>query len=171
MNKDIPIGTEVLIFKYNSSLGPNQDEEHFIKGRIENSEIREETTMHGSPWNIRYYKVLGEDNNTYYGTYDMGLSGYYYFRSIEDHINHIRNTIKSNNKKINELNEKNLELCDLITDLSRISYEKDESELKPVDYLGEEASNIIFKSLDDKVTTLAKLNAKRYRKNNILIKK
>ena len=170
MNKNVPIGTKVLIFRYNPSLGPNQDEEKFIRGIIESSEIVEESTMHGSPWDIRFFKVLGEDNNTYYGTYDTGLRGQYYFRSIKDHINHVRNKIKLNNEKISELNEDNIRLLDLITDLSETSYEKNESELEPEEYLGEEAANIKFNSLDDQVTTLAKINVKRYLRNNLIKK-
>lgn len=170
MEKNVPIGTEVLIFRYNPSLGPNQDEERYIRGRIESSEIIEESTMHGSPWDIRYYKVLGEDNKTYYGTYDRGLRGQHYFRSIEDHINHVRNKIKSNNEEISKLNDENIKLFDLITDLSKIVYEKYESELSPTEYLGEENSNIGFKSLDEQVTTLADLNVKRYRRNNLIQK-
>ena len=170
MEKIVPNGTEVLIFKYNPCLGPNQDEERFIRGRIESSEIIEESTMHGSPWDIRVFKVLGEDNKTYYGTYDRGLRGQHYFRSVEDHINLIRNKIKSNNEEISKLNEDNIKLFDLITDLSKIAYEKNESELSPTEYLGEENSNIRFKSLDEKVTTLADLNVKRYRRNNLIKK-
>ena len=170
MDKNVPIGTEVLIFRYNPSLGPNQDEERFIRGRIESSEIIEESTMHGSPWDIRFFKVLGEDNKTYYGTYDRGLRGQHYFRSVEDHINLIRNKIKSNNEEISKLNEDNIKLFDLITDLSKIIYEKHEIELKPEEYLGAGESIIKFKSLDEKVTTLADLNVKRYRRNNLIKK-
>ena len=170
MDKNVPIGTEVLIFRYNPSLGPNQDEERFIRGRIESSEIIGETTMHGSTWDIRYYKVLGEDNKTYYGTYNTGLRGHHYFRSIEDHINHVRNKMISNNQEIIKLNEENIKLFDLITDLSKIVYEKNESELSPEEYLRERESILRFKSLDEMVTTLADLNVKRYRRNNLIKK-
>ena len=170
MDKNVPIGTEVLIFRYNPSLGPNQDEERFIRGRIESSEIIGETTMHESTWDIRYYKVLGEDNKTYYGTYNTGLRGHHYFRSIEDHINHVRNKMISNNEEIIKLNEENIKLFDLITDLSKIVYKKNESELSPEEYLRERESIIKFKSLDEKVTTLADLNVKRYRRNNLIKK-
>lgn len=168
MEKNVPIGTEVLIFRYNPSLGLNQDEGKYIIGRIESSAIMKESTMHESPWDTRLYTVLGEDNKIYYGTYDTGKG--YYFRSIEDHINHIRNKIKSNNEKISKLNEENIKLFDLITDLSRVVYEKYESELRPEEYLGEGESILRFKSLDEMVTTLADLNAKRYRRNNLIKK-
>lgn len=45
-----------------------------------------------------------------------------------------------------------------------------ESELEPVERLGEEATNINFNFLDEQVTTLAKINIKRYLKNNLIKK-
>ena len=170
MEKNVPNGTEVLIFNYVLNRGPKLDEERFTRGIILSSEILEEPSIYGDSSKMRFYKVLGEDNEIYYGTYDVANKGSHYFRSIEDHINHVRNKIISNSKTINRLNEDNIKLFDLITDLSKIIYEKHEIELSPTEYLGEGESIIKFKSLDEKVTTLADLNVKRYRRNNLIKK-
>lgn len=170
MDKIVPNGTEVLIFNYVLNTGPKLDEEIFTRGIILSSEVLEEPSIYGDSFKMRFYKVLGEDNKIYYGTYDVANKGSHYFLSIEDHINHVRNKIISNSKTINKLNEDNIKLFDLITDLSNVIYEKNESELEPEEYLGEEAANIKFNSLDDQVTTLAKINVKRYLRNNLIKK-
>ena len=117
MDKVIPNGTEVLIFNYIPNWGPKQDEERFIRGVIKDSEIIDEPDLHGSSWNVRFYCVLGEDGDTYHGTYDQGMIGSHYFRTIEDHIDHIKRKIKDNYNKINELNDQNFELFELISSL------------------------------------------------------
>ena len=119
MEKIIPDGTEVLIFNYIANWGSKQDEEHYIKGVIESSEELEEPTMHGSPWMIRFYKVKGEDNKFYYGTYDTGINGCNYIRTIPDHINKIKHKIKKNCEEINRLNDENFELYEQIVKLNR----------------------------------------------------
>lgn len=160
MDKIIQPGTEVLIFNYNPNWGPKQDEELYIKGIVESSEILEEPTMHGSPWMIRFYKVIGEDNDIYYGTYDVNIKGSHYFRTIPDHIDKVKHKIKDNCEQINKLNHDNLELYELI---SKLNYElyKNKS-------LIEETNNTTpykeYKSLEEQTIALAKTNAKRYQK-------
>ena len=125
MNRIIPNGTEVLIFYYNEGLGPNQDVFRFIKGIVESSETIEIPTMHGSPWDEVLYKVLGEDNNIYYGNYGSHITGNYYFRTAEDHIIHLKNRIKNNCDTINNLDLQNSKLYDLMEDLRIKSKEAD----------------------------------------------
>lgn len=170
MDKIIPNGTEVLIFNYRLNQRPKIDEELYVKGIVESSEILEEEDeiIQGKPWRKRFYKVLGEDNDIYYATYGFDVRGSHFIRTVEDHINHIKNKIKSNEEEIKNLNEDNIKLYNLMTHL--IIYEKNKTQLKPVEHLGEEAANIHFNSLDDKVTTLAKLNVKRYNRNKLIKK-
>ena len=57
-------GTEVLIFKYMTGW-KEQDMEHFIKGKIIDSEISDNISYFQKPLYVINYKVLGEDGNTY----------------------------------------------------------------------------------------------------------
>jgi len=169
-SKDImKSGTQVLIFKFNQY--GNSDESNFIKGRIEEYEV-----VSQSIWNITIYKVLGEDGNTYFGTYDMGISNIspkinYYFRSIEDHIKQTKDVIKRNCDKINEINNTNSKLFDILSDLCVTQHQDNEKSKFPIDTIDNEIYNTPFDSLDDKVTLLANLNAKRYRRNKLIVKR
>lgn len=169
MSKTIPAGTEVLIFYYNVGLGPNQDDCNFIKGLVESCETVEISTMHGSPWNEVLYKVLGEDNNTYYGNYDTHITGNYYFRTVDDHVKHLQNKIRNNCNQINDLNVENSKLFDLIADLCIENIE--ESNLSTNDHIDSNIFEREFKSLDEKVSVLVKENVKRCRRNNIILNK
>lgn len=159
MEKIIPDGTEVLIFKYAPSWEQKQEEARFIKGVIESSEILEKPTMHGSPWMIRFYKVIGEDNDIYYGTYDTNIKGSHYFRTIPDHINKIKQKIKNNYEQINKLNNDNFELCELMMKLNEDLYKKEKITDKT-----EKEPYIRFKSLEEQTIALARKNADAYKK-------
>ena len=162
MEKIIPNGTKVLIFNYNPSYSPKQDERHLIMGIIKESETKEISTLHGSPWNVQAYKVLGEDGTLYYGTYDKGIVGNNYFRTIEDHIEFIKNIIKSNYETISELNDKNIDLYDYIENLTDTLYEQ-ESDNETY----EETNTKEFKSISEATIFLAKKNAEKYKKRKI----
>ena len=176
MEKIIPNGTKVLIFNYIPNWGPKQDEERFIRGVIEDSEILEEETMHGSTWTKRFYRVLGEDNEIYYGTYDVGSRGSHYIRTVEDHINHIKNKITSNCEKINELNNKNYDLLKLITTLNNQDFDltehiaslSNECSNNTNKKTKDEQTNPEYKSIEEKTIRLAKENAKKCKRNRII---
>ena len=59
--KVLPNGTEVFIFKYIREWGLNQDDANYIKGRIQNSQLTEDLSYHGTEWRKVFYTVLGED--------------------------------------------------------------------------------------------------------------
>lgn len=109
MKEIIPNGTEVLIFKYVSGLGPKQDDEHYILGIILSSEMSENLSYHGSSWHERIYTVLGKDGNKYIGTYGTGLLGNSFFRTREDHVEILKRKILNNIESISMLQEENVE--------------------------------------------------------------
>lgn len=160
MEKIIPNGTKVLIFEYNATLGVYQNENKFIKGTVCDSETVEEQTMHGSPWCVTVYKVLGEDGKCYIGNYDSRISGKHYFRTIEDHIVHLTKQIKNNCAKINQLNNKNCQLYELIRNLNDSLY----SVVDSIDQAENDGNYIQYPSLEENTIALAKKNAERYKR-------
>lgn len=102
----IPNGTEVLIFKYIRERN-KQDEEHYLIGTIQTSRTSDDLSYHGSPWYVKIYEVLGEDENIYVGCYGKGIIGSYYFRTIDDHIKVLKNRINDNEQEILKIQEKN----------------------------------------------------------------
>ena len=109
MEKIIPNGTKVLIYKYIREWGPNQDDENYIVGTIQSSKTSDDLSTHGSPYYVQIYEVLGTDGKKYIGTYGTGLIGNSFFRTIQDHINFLKRKISRNNESILELQEKNNE--------------------------------------------------------------
>lgn len=107
MNKVIPNGTEVLIFKYIREWGPNQNEDHYTIGTIESSKESEDLSYHGSPWYEQIYTVVDENGNKYVGCYGSGLIGNSYFRTKEDHIKVLEGKIRCNEEKITEIQNQN----------------------------------------------------------------
>ena len=177
MDKIIPNGTEVLIFNYVPNWGPKQDEERFIRGIVEDSEIIEEETMHGTPWTKRFYRVLGEDNDIYYGTYDVASKGSHYIRTIEDHIKHIKNKITSNCEKINTLNNNNYDLLKLITTLNNQDFDLTEhitslsdtySDNNPTEKEAMDKPTIEYKSIEEKTIKLAQENADKLKRKRLI---
>ena len=79
MEKIIPNGTEVLIFKYIREWGPNQDDENYTVGTIQSSKTSDDLSVHGSPYYVQIYEVLGTDGKKYIGTYGTGLIGNSFF--------------------------------------------------------------------------------------------
>lgn len=109
MNKIIPNGTEVLIFKYVRELGPDQDDENYIVGTVQSSEMSNDLSMHSSPYYVQVYEVLGKDGNIYIGTYGTGSIGNSFFRTKEDHIDILSKKISCNEQDMLRLKEKNME--------------------------------------------------------------
>lgn len=143
MNKIIPSGTEVLIFNYIREWGPNQNEDNFIFGTVIDSKNTDFDSIHGSPWNIQVYIVLGEDGKIYKGTYNTGIASSFYFRTMDDHIKRLYSKISSNCEMINNIKEDNYRNFKLISELK--SRQKKE-----------------FKSIEEKTSYLASVNVKRY---------
>ena len=119
MNKIIPNGTEVLIFKYVRELGPYQDDENYIVGTIQSSEMSNDLSMHSSPFYVQVYEVLGQDGNKYIGTYGTGSIGNSFFRTKEDHIDILSKKISCNEQDILRLEEKNIEYNEQISLLKK----------------------------------------------------
>lgn len=107
-------GTEVLIFKKNF-LDNRCDEKTFIRGTIIGCELSHDLSQHGSPWYENIYTVLGEDNNTYKGTYGSGFLGDCLIRTPEDHIAYLNRLISLNYDKIADLNVENAEYRKMIS--------------------------------------------------------
>ena len=114
MEKIIENGTEVLIFKYTSGCGLNQDMKHYIRGTIIKSVMSEDLSYHGSPWNVINYTVLGEDEIEYFGNYGNHTLGNSFFMTEEDYICYLNRKIKHNKEKIIEIENENSELEELI---------------------------------------------------------
>ena len=112
-NVVIPSDTEVLIFKRIKDY--EFDETNYIKGRIINKE-NSEIWIHGSAFNNNTYIVEGEDGNIYTCKYGNNYNGYF-FKTFEDYIGHIMYLIGCNNKKIDEIKNKNREYRELLCDL------------------------------------------------------
>lgn len=118
MEKVIPNGTEVLIFKYIREWGPNQDEEHYLIGTIESSEESDDLSYHGSPWYEQIYTVVGQDGKKYIGCYGSGLIGRNFFRTKEDHIKVLEARIQMNEEKIVDIQNQNQKYQEQINVLS-----------------------------------------------------
>ena len=58
MEKRIPDGTEVLIFKYVGVMGPNQDNYHFKRGTVEQSIEIDELTFTREIAKKRYFYTI-----------------------------------------------------------------------------------------------------------------
>lgn len=114
MEKMLENGTEVLIFKYISGWGLNQDIKHYIRGTIIKSEMSKDLSHHGSPWNVINYTVLGEDEIEYFGNYGNHTLGDSFFMTDEDYICYLNRKIELNKEKIIEIENENSELEELI---------------------------------------------------------
>ena len=130
MNKIMPNGTEVLIFRNFHSLYYNQENEIFIVGVILCSRESEDLSYHGSPYYEQIYEVLGQDGKKYIGTYQSCLIGNYIFRTKEDHIERLKNIINKNNKEILKIKNKNIELNNQIELLINSNHELDNQKIK-----------------------------------------
>lgn len=117
MEKIIPNGTEVLIFKYIREWGPNQDDENYVVGFVQSSKTSDDLSVHGSSHYVQIYEVLGNDGNKYIGTYGNGLIGNSFFRTKEDHIEVLKRKISCNKETILKLQEKNTEYSKQISSL------------------------------------------------------
>lgn len=124
MEKILENGTEVLIFNYISEWGLKQDMEHYIRGTIIKSEMSEDLSYHGSPWNVINYTVLGEDEIEYFGNYRKHTLGSNFFMTEEDYIYYLNSQIEFNNEEILELKEKNNELIEMIKKVKTKSKQK-----------------------------------------------
>ena len=119
MKEEIAKGTEVLIFKkniYNNKCNENS----FIRGTIIGCELSHDLSQHGSPWYENIYTVLGEDNNTYKGTYGSWFLGDCSIRTPEDHIAYLKRLISLNYDKIAALNVENSEYRKMISVVEKV---------------------------------------------------
>jgi hypothetical protein len=112
-------GTEVLIFKKNSWEN-KCDEKNFVRGTIIGCELSHDLSQHGSPWYENIYTVLGEDNNTYKGTYGSWFLGDCSIRTPEDHIAYLKRLISLNYDKIAALNVENSEYRKMISAVEKV---------------------------------------------------
>ena len=117
MEKKLPAGTEVLIFKYIREWGIDQDYIHFKKGVIQNSVLSEDLSTHGSPYFKNFYTVKGEDGLLYFGTYGEGTIGGSFFRTKEDHQAYLSGEIRSLQEKRASLDAQIDELREMISKL------------------------------------------------------
>ena len=117
MEKIIPNGTEVLIFKYVREWGPNQDDENYVVGIVQSSKTSDDLSIHGSSHYVQIYEVLGNDGNRYTGTYGNGLIGNSFFRTKGDQVEILKRKISHNKETITKLQEKNNEYIKQISSL------------------------------------------------------
>ena len=122
--KLLPNGTEVFIFKYIREWGLDQENKNYIRGTIQNSKLTGDLSNHGSIWEKYFYTVLGEDGNTYFGTYGSGSIGGSFFRTPQDHIQYLKNIKNKNMKQIQLLEEANEEIDNQIADILLQELEK-----------------------------------------------
>lgn len=149
MEKIIPNGTEVLIF-FNSKN--DYEEERFIKGVIISSKESEDLSYHGSPWYVQIYKVQDENGQIYEATHQSPLFGAFYIRTIEGYLAYLEYKIKENQKKINDIENENMNLSNIITSLSPLPQMHHEQQTVSSD--SEEIAKMIenFKYVPDKET-------------------
>ena len=102
MNKVMPNGTEVLIFK-NTSNDIHQDTMRFIKGMIIGSYEEKEDIAEDISLYHHIYTVFGEDAEEYKATYGYAHKGDFFIRTIEEHIEYLTNALYNNNYKVEEL--------------------------------------------------------------------
>lgn len=166
MEKIIPNGTEVLIF-FNSKN--DYEEERFIKGVIISSKESEDLSYHGSPWYVQIYKIKGENGQIYEATHQSPLFGAFYIRTIEGYLAYLEYKIKENKKKINDIENENMNLSNIITSLSPLPQMHHEQQTISSD--SEEIAKMIenFKYVSDKETEVLNKydnNLTRTRKKN-----
>lgn len=112
MEKIIPNGMEVLIFKYVKEWGFSQNDEDYVVGVVQSSGLSDDLSPRGSGYYVQVYEVLGEDGKIYRGTYGDCLIGNSFFRTKEDHINVLKRKIACNTDKISKLQKKNEEFVE-----------------------------------------------------------
>ena len=127
MEKILQYGEEVLIFKASN----NMKEDEYIKGKVISSRESEDLSHHGSPWYEEIYDVRGEDGHIYTGTYNRDIIGKgIFFRTSEDHTNHLQEKINKNYRKIYDINCENDTYREIINSLKELSNSKDKIKIK-----------------------------------------
>ena len=132
MNEKLNIGDEVLIFRYIRYIrgwGINQDYEHYTRGIVVKSEMSDDLSYHGSPWNVINYTVLGEDGTLYFGNYKHPTLGDSFFMTQEDYIHYLERKIANNQEKILDINEENQKIQQMIENLKIKSLKQEEPKL------------------------------------------
>ena len=94
-------GTKVLIFHRYEREKEYMSE--FIQGEVIKSELSDDLSHHGSPWNVTNYTVLGEDGKEYFGNYRHPTLGDYFFLTIKDYIIYLKGIDEGCDTKIREL--------------------------------------------------------------------
>ena len=121
MNRVMPNGTEVLIFK-NTTNDIQKDEMNFIKGMIIGSyEEKEDITEDMSIYHL-VYTVFGEDAEEYKATHGYAHKGDFFIRTFDEHIEHLTNALYNNAYKIAELKKMNNSIKETIMHLN--NYQK-----------------------------------------------
>ena len=115
IEKQLKVGEEVLIFDRKINV-QRDGTESFIRGTVIEA-IQEDLSYRGSPWYVDSYRVIGEDNKEYIGSYGNSVIGNAYFFTEEDYIFYLNILKDKNNKQINELQNKNQEINTIIDSL------------------------------------------------------
>lgn len=119
--KIIPNGTEVII--------PYKEDEEYITGVIESSEMSDDLSYHGSAYYEQIYKVFGDNGKIFVCTHGMGVACNCYFRTKEEHISFLKCKITQNEQKIKELEEKNNNYLNKIKELEGNLEQQNQKEL------------------------------------------
>lgn len=98
--KELPRGTEVLIFRYTRNNGVVSNDEYYIRGTVLDCKVNSENELTPS-----ILTVLGEDGCEYWGSYGNPIIGNSYFRTKEDQIAYLENCKKISEETIEELKE------------------------------------------------------------------
>ena len=122
--------TEVLVFKYAYGRGPNQDMIHYIKGKVVESKLSHDLSIHGSCHYENIYTVLGEDGTYYRGTYRTAWIGNYFILTISDYIKYLEQSISLNNEKIEMMKKENALYSEVISSFKKASLVNEQKVLK-----------------------------------------
>ena len=114
MDRVLNIGDEVLVFKYISEWGINQDYFNFKRGKVLEKELSKDLAYHGSSWNVLCYKVIGDDGRIYFGNYGRPIIHDSFFMVGEDYINYLNRMINKNLEKIQMIDKENKKIQNII---------------------------------------------------------
>ena len=113
MEKKLNVGDNVLVFENYKYISPFEILP-FINGTVVECRESDDLSYHGSPWYVYLYKVIGEDGNTYLGSYRSSIIGNAYYYKVEDYIEYLKYIKEHNENEILELTQKNQSIDELI---------------------------------------------------------
>lgn len=117
MNNIMPNGTEVLLFK-NTTNDIHQDSKRFIKGMVIGSYEEKEELGEDNSLYHQVYVIIGEDGEEYRATAGYAHIGYFFVKTVEEHIEYLANELYNNNYKIEELKVMNKAIKETIKHLN-----------------------------------------------------